>query len=375
MRRPPAVARVLERVTATARAHAMFEPGDLVMVACSGGPDSLCLLHALARLRRLLRIRLTVFHFDHRLREGSAEDAAYVARQTQRLGLPFVLRRADDAPEPGQSVEAWARLARYAALTSAATDAGADRAALGHTLDDQAETVLLGLVRGGGLEAVAGMPPVAAVPPLGFPAARPLLETSRAEILAFCRALRLRPREDPTNRDPRFLRNRLRHEVLPVLEERLDRGVKATLARTAANVRADAEHLEALASEEARELTQLGESEIRLDAAALAVVPRPIAARVVRQALRLAGAMGGEWEPEPGSAHVHGVLDLAGGRPGRRLDLPGALLAVRRKEYVALSRASPEAVRRSADEAPSPRRTPARRSKRGRPEPERKGKR
>ena len=375
MRRPPAVARVLERVTATARAQAMFEPGDLVMVACSGGPDSLCLLHALAGLRRLLRIRLTVFHFDHRLREGSSRDAAYVGRQAERLGLPFVLRRADDAPSPGQSVEAWARLARYAALTSAATDEGADRAALGHTLDDQAETVLLGLVRGGGLEAVAGMPPVAAIPPLGFPAVRPLLETSRADVLAFCRALRLRPRQDPTNQDPRFLRNRLRHEVLPLLEERLDRGVKATLARTAANVRADAEHLEGQASEAARDISQVGESEVRLDAAALAGLPPPIAARVVRQALRLVGAMGGEWEPEPGSAHVLGVLGLATGRPGRRIDLPGRLLAVRAKEYVALSRASPEAARRSADEAPSPRRSPARRSPRGRPERGRKGKR
>ncbi|HEX2031645.1 MAG TPA: tRNA lysidine(34) synthetase TilS [Actinomycetota bacterium] len=375
MRRPPAVARVLERVTAMARAHGMFEPGDLVIVACSGGPDSVCLLHALSLVRRLLRVRLAVFHFDHRLRPGSADDAAYVARQAERLGLPCLLRRADDAPGPGQSVEAWARLARYAALTSAATDAGADRAALGHTLDDQAETVLLGLVRGGGLEAVAAMAPVAAVPPLGFPAVRPLLETSRADVLAFCRALRLRPREDPTNRDRRFLRNRIRHDVLPVLEERLDRGVKATLARTAANVRADADHLEVEASDAAREVTHLGEGELRLDAAALAALPRPIAARVVRQALRLAGAMGGGWEPEPGSAHVTGVLDLAAGRRGRRLDLPGALLAVRAKEYVALSRASPEAARRSADEAPSPRRRPARASPRGRRERGRKGKR
>jgi tRNA(Ile)-lysidine synthase len=340
--RPPAVARVLERASATARTHAMFEPGNLVLVACSGGPDSLCLLHALVRLRRLLRIRLAVFHFDHRLRPGSGADAAYVERQASRLGLPFFLRAAADRPAAGQSVEAWARLARYGALTSAATDAGADLAALGHTLDDQAETVLLGLVRGGGLEAVAGIDPTGPIPPLRFPAVRPLLDTTREETHAFCRALRLRPRDDPMNRDPRFLRVRMRREVLPLLEERLDRGVRATLARTAEHVRADAAYLDHLASEAAAAVAEVLDREVRLQARALAELPPPLGSRVVRQALRLAAAMGGEWELQAGASHVRGVLDLAAGRPGRRVDLPGALLAVRSKEYVSISRASPD---------------------------------
>ncbi len=347
---PPAVARVLERIRATARAHELFVPGSTVLVACSGGPDSTCLLHALTRLRRLFRIRLAVFHFDHRLRPDSGRDAAYVRRQAERLGLPFVLEKATDRPQEGRSVEAWARMARYAALGQAAADLGADRAALGHTMDDQAETVLLGLFRGGGLEAVAGMDPLATLPPLGLTAARPLLETTREEVEAFCRALRLRPRIDPSNRDPRFLRNRVRSEVLPLLERRLDRGLKATLARTAANVREDVAFLESLASEAARRAIAVGEEEIRLDAAILRDLPGPVAARVVRQALRLAAATGGEWGPDPGAAHVRGVLDLAGGRPGRRLDVPGGLLAVRAKEYVRIARASPETA--SVDRTP-----------------------
>jgi tRNA(Ile)-lysidine synthase len=347
---PPAVARVLERIRATARAQELFVPGSTVVVACSGGPDSTCLLHALTRLRRLFRIRLAVFHFDHRLRPDSDRDAAYVRRQAERLGVPFVLREATDRPEEGRSVEAWARMARYAALGQAAGDLGADRAALGHTIDDQAETVLLGLIRGGGLEAVAGMDPVTTVPPLGLTAVRPLLETTREEVEAFCRALRLRPRIDPSNRDPRFLRNRLRSEVLPLLEHRLDRGLKATLARTAANVREDVAFLESLASEAARRAVAVSEEEIRLDAATLRDLPGPVAARVVRQALRLAAASGGEWGPDPGAAHVRGVLDLAAGRPGRRLDVPGGLLAVRAKEYVRIARASPETA--SVDRTP-----------------------
>ncbi|HEV3474510.1 MAG TPA: tRNA lysidine(34) synthetase TilS, partial [Actinomycetota bacterium] len=278
---PPAVARVLQQVVATSRKHDLFQAGDRVLVACSGGPDSTCLLHTLHRLRRLLRIELAVFHFDHRLRPDSPRDARHVERQASSLRLPFVLREAVDAPRRGQSVEAWARLARYGALTTAATELGADRAALGHTEDDQAETVLLGLIRGGGLEAVAGMPPVASLPPLGFPGARPLLETSRAEVTAFNRSLRLRSRQDPTNRDPRFLRNRIRMEVLPVLERSLDRGIRATLARAAEHVRDDVAYLDALASEAAKRVTDVLDDEIRMEAAPLERLPRPIAARVV----------------------------------------------------------------------------------------------
>ena len=98
MRRPPAVARVLERVTATVREHDLLQPGELVLVCVSGGPDSVCLLESLVRLRRLFRVRLEVFHFDHRLRAGSEADAAYVRRLAARLGLPFHLRVAGDAP-------------------------------------------------------------------------------------------------------------------------------------------------------------------------------------------------------------------------------------------------------------------------------------
>ena len=348
MSQPKAVARVLERLTATSRKHRMLQPGQSVLVACSGGPDSICLLHALFRVRRLFRIKLAVFHFDHRLRPRSGEDAAYVRRQAARLSLPFYVREAEDRPGPGQSVEAWARLARYAALTSVATEASADVAALGHTLDDQAETVLLGLVRGGGIDAVGGMPPKGRIPPIGIAAVRPLIDTTREEVISFCRGLRLRPREDPTNRDRRFLRNRIRKETLPFLERTLDRNLKATLVRTAELVRADAVYLDDLASEASRQAVIIGDDEIKLDARALSGMPSALAARIVRQALRLAGAaLGGEWDHETNSAHVRAVLDLVEGRPGRRVDLSGPLLAVRSKEYVLVSRASPESGTRA----------------------------
>jgi tRNA(Ile)-lysidine synthase len=334
---PLAVARVLRRMVEIARRHDMLPAGETVVVACSGGPDSLCLLHALHRLRRLFRIRLAVFHFDHGLRSGSERDAAYVARQAERLGLPYHGAEASAPPPRGASVEAWARLARYGALTQVVGELGAGRAALGHTVDDQAETVLLGLARGGGLDAVAGMPAVTRIPPLGVTGVRPLFEVTGAETRALCRALRLRPRVDPTNRDPGFLRNRIRLEALPALEKALGRNVRATLARTAELVRGDADYLETLASEAAARITVVGDDEVRLDAARLTALPRPIGARVALSALRVGAAMREEWEPESGSAHVLGVLDLAAGSPGRRLDLPGDLVAERVKGYVRIS--------------------------------------
>lgn len=326
---PSAVARVLERVTATVREHELLLPGETVMVAVSGGPDSTCLLHALVDLRRLLRVRLAVFHFDHRLRPTSADDAAYVRRTAARLGLPFRLAEATTRPAPGESVEDWARRARYAALAIAMRGSDATKGATGHTLDDQAETVLLALLRGGGLDAVAGIAPVQGN------VVRPLLDVTRDEVEAFCRAKRLRPRIDPTNRDTRLLRNAVRLRVMPALERGVGRDVRATLARTARVLRRDAELLRRLATEAAVELLEDTPEGVRLPAAALASLPGAIAARVARDALYRCGVV-------PSSEDVDAVLDLARGRPGRRRDLTGGSTARREREYVSLSRTSPE---------------------------------
>ncbi|HEX9122430.1 MAG TPA: tRNA lysidine(34) synthetase TilS [Actinomycetota bacterium] len=329
MTRPPAVARVLHRLTATAREHGMFPPGGTVLVAVSGGPDSMCLLHALVDLRRLLRIRLEVFHFDHRLRPGSGRDAAYVARAAERLRLPFHLRAAATAPGPGASVEDWAHRARFAALALAMRDAGATRAALGHTRDDQAETVLIALIRGGGLDALAGLRPVQG------PFARPLLDVTRGEVEAFCRARHLRPRLDPTNRDTRLLRNAVRLRVLPGIERATGRDPRAPMARSAGSLRRDADELERQATEALVEFLEDAPDGARLAATALASLPGAIGARVARTALYRCGIV-------PTQGDIDAVLDLAAGRPGRRRRLTGGLLAARDREYVSVSRTSPE---------------------------------
>src|SRR5215471_1766546 len=128
-RRPPAVARVLAQATATMRAHEMVSPGELVLVSVSGGPDSVCLVHTLHELRRLFRMRLAIFHFDHRLRDDSAADAAYVRRLADRLGLPLHVRVAEGSPSKGESVEAWATGQRWNAGNDVRREIGAERIA------------------------------------------------------------------------------------------------------------------------------------------------------------------------------------------------------------------------------------------------------
>jgi tRNA(Ile)-lysidine synthase len=336
MRRPPAVARVLERVTRTAREHEMFAPGDRVVVCVSGGPDSVCLLYALWHLRRLFKVELEVFHFDHRLREGSAKDADYVRRLAERLKLPFHLRTANGEPRKGESVEAWATVARMNAANDVRREIGATSMAEGHTLDDQAETVLLNLIRGGGLEAISGIWPGTRSHVL----VQPLIEVERAEVEAFCRALHLRPRRDPTNRDTKLLRNAVRLEVIPAIERATGREVKRPIARSAGLLRDDREELYGVAVETMRGVVTDDDGEQRFDAASLRSLPKPVASRVVRLALFRIVTLGDgpTWTQEA----VEAVLDLAEGRPGRRRDLPNGLKARREREYVSVSRTSPE---------------------------------
>lgn len=243
----PAVARIRTAVTT---ACAGLPPGTLVLVACSGGADSLALAAATAfavRDHGPLALRAGAVVVDHGLQPGSAGVAQAAADRCRALGLdPVQVRtvRVDGAGGP----EAAAREARYAALTAAATELGAAAVLLGHTRDDQAEGVLLGLARGSGARSLSGMAPVRGL------WRRPLLDLPRADTEAACAALGLDPWQDPTNTpdpdDPAApLRSRLRTRVLPVLAGELGPGVAAALARTATALREDADALDALAEE------------------------------------------------------------------------------------------------------------------------------
>jgi tRNA(Ile)-lysidine synthase len=314
----------------------MVTSGETVLVAVSGGPDSLCVLYSLLHLRRLFRIRAEVFHFDHRLRVDSRRDADYVRRVCGRLDVPCHVRVADGRPARGDSVEAWATWARSSAAGAVSRAVGADAIAEGHTLDDQAETVLLNLIRGTGIEGVAGIDPNWG-PAVGARTIQPLLAVSRQEVELFCRALHLRPRQDPMNEDRRFLRAAIRHEVLPALERATGRGVRGSIARTADTLRGDRDELYAAtvgAYEEA--VAEEGGDALRFDAIALRSLPPSLAARVVRMALYR--SMAAEWAGPWPKAGLDAIVGLARGRPGRRCDLPDGWVAARDRAFVVVER-------------------------------------
>ena len=323
--RPPAVARVIERITHTARTHGMFASDDLVLVWVSGGADSICLLETMVRVRRLLRIRLAVFHLNHGLRAGSDGDADYVRRRAAHHGLACHVARPSAGPGRGESVEQWAREQRRDAAARVAVEIGATRSALGHTMDDRAETVLLALVRGWGLDGLTGIEPVAG----SF--VRPLLDVRRSETQACCRSLRLRPRLDETNSDTTLLRNALRHDVIPAMERATGRDVTATIARSAELLRADASLLDEIATGFADPIVVVTEGGVTLDAAGLNDLAPPIASRVVRRAFADTGLT---WSEHA----IVGVLDLAAGRSGRRAELPNGAVARRDRTSVVIER-------------------------------------
>lgn len=250
----------------------MIRPGDLVMVAVSGGPDSTALLHGLYQLALDLGYQLHLFHMDHGLRGNDAlADAAYVLRLAAELDLPVTVVRLQQGALTGPGLQAAARGARYQAMERVAAKVGAQRIALGHNRDDQAETVLMRFLRGAGAQGLAGIPPVRG------PYIRPLLSVSRAQIEAYCEQQGLTPQTDRTNLKPIYLRNRLRLELMPLLEERYNPNLRESLARMADLLR-----------EEDRLLDRLAEGALErhggLTVAALAAEPRALARRMVRLA-------------------------------------------------------------------------------------------
>lgn len=278
-----------------------------MLAALSGGPDSTALVAALAAMRRAGALAdLRALHVDHGLRPGSAADADACQALCHRLGVP--LERARVAVAEG-NLQSEARRARYAALRAAAARTGATRIATGHTRSDQAETLLLRLLRGSGARGLSGIPPRRGA------VVRPLIDRSRAEVLAFLRAEGLPWLDDPTNQTPRFLRNRVRAEAVPVLE-RLEPGLERALARAADLLRDDERALE----QRARSLAAEGG---RVEARRLRREPVAVRRRAVRRLWREARGR----RADLSAAHVESVLALLGrGRPGR-IALPGGVEA------------------------------------------------
>ena len=296
---------------------AVAAPGETVLVACSGGADSLALLAATVFEARVEALRVIGVTVDHGLQEGSADRALRVVAQMALLGADETATISVTVDPGGQGIEAAAREARYAALAQIAEHFDAHVVLLGHTLDDQAETVLLGLARGSGARSLAGMR--RSIDGLFH---RPLLEVTRAQTEAACSAQGIEFWTDPHNSDPRFTRSRVRQEVMPLLERELGPGVAAALARTADQLRADADHLDL-------EAARAGES-ARLDDGLSIVALEAMSAAIRTRVLRLAALEAGALPAELFHAHVLEMDRLVTDWHGQKwVDLPGHVRAVR----------------------------------------------
>jgi tRNA(Ile)-lysidine synthase len=313
--------------TAVRASLAGLDPGALVLVACSGGADSLALAAGTTFVAPRVGLRAGAVTVDHGLQPGSADRARAVGATCRRLGLDpveVVGVGVPDPPGPAGGPEGAARTARLAALAGAAARHGAAAVLLGHTRDDQAETVLLGLARGSGPRSIAGMRPVDGL------LRRPLLDLPRASTRAACADLGLEPWDDPHNRDPAYARARVRAVALPALEGALGPGVAAALARSGALARDDADALDAIAAHVAADLTAPDGS---LDVAELAALPRAVRTRVLRGAVLAAGCRATALT----KGHVDAVDRLVTGWRGQLgVALPGDRRAVRERGRISV---------------------------------------
>ena len=288
--------------------------GDSAIVAVSGGADSLALAYALIKEAPELAITLIAVTVDHQLQTGSGDQAKKVQEQLKSMGYQEVIVEKVSVVEKS-GVEADARTARYAALDAIAHAFGASQIFLGHTRDDQAETVLLGLARGSGTRSLSGMAII------NGKYARPFLQLTRVQTVAACDEAAITPWNDPHNANEKFSRVRVRNKVMPVMEEEIGPGIAAALARSAAILRDDADALDEMAQ---AVISRVDLSD--LDCAALAELPRAIRSRILRAAIYAAGAPSGSVSAD----HLSGVEALVTSWRGQgEASLPGGVKVAR----------------------------------------------
>lgn len=325
---------VLGKIKKTIQKYRMLEPGDGVVVGVSGGPDSVMLCHVLHRLRDRCGLSLTVAHLNHGIRGAeAARDARFVERLARGLGLPYVVQE-QDVPaycrERSRSLQEAAREVRYRFLEAVRVNAGAVKIALGHNADDQAETVMLWLLRGAGLKGLGGMPPVRS----GI-IIRPLIETTREEIETYLRAKGIAFVRDSSNRKDAYVRNRLRRQVFPLLKKHFNPQLVKSLVSTASIISMENEYLEAVAH---NKLTSIVASKTAasavIDCTRFTCLPPVLRLRCLRSILEeIRGDLLGI-----GAEHLYALAAvMTGGEPHKALKLPGGLRAERSYRFLTLT--------------------------------------
>jgi len=312
-----------QKVLNAIRANRLTDPGDVVVVGVSGGPDSVCLLHILHALSEHLGIKLHAIHINHMLRPEEAPiDEAYTAALCERMEIPLLTVHVDIASmakKLGMSVEEAGREARYREFEKVAGEIGAAKIAVAHNRNDQAETVMMHIIRGAGTAGLAGMEYRRGA------VIRPLLQVSRSEIEQYCEAAELSPRTDSSNLKSDFTRNRVRLELFPFLEKKFGVDIVDSLCRLSAHAAEDREYLEMSALKAFHECsTESGGGKVGMKLEQLQKLHPAILNRVLKQAvMEAAGNVKGI-----GSVHYQALSELvAKDRTGAQAELPGGLKA------------------------------------------------
>lgn len=265
----------------------MLQKGDKVLVGLSGGPDSVTLLHVLYNLKNEYSLTILIAHLDHRFRgEESRADRKFCEELAKKYSLEIVWEEIDVpriSKEKGISPEEAARFERYGFFKRIAKERGVDKIAVGHTRDDQAETVLMRIIRGAGMKGMGGISPVKDIQ--GFKIIRPLIEISRKEVEAFISETGLNFRKDSSNEKAIFTRNRIRLELIPLIEKDFNSNIKEVLANMAENLQAENEFLIKYANRKFKSMSKIKQGEIHIDIKKFKKQPSAIRKRILRAAL------------------------------------------------------------------------------------------
>ena len=322
---------LVAQAAAFADRYNMLPPGSTILVALSGGGDSMALLSVLEKLAQERDLHLHAAHFNHQLRgEESQRDETFVTEWCEKRNIPLIIGQGDVAQEAkaqGKGVEETARAMSYGFLTQAAQDLGADKLATAHHADDNAETVLLHLVRGAGLDGLTGIPPVRGI------LIRPLLAIPQSDIAAYLEQEGIPHVEDSSNFDLTYARNRLRQEVVPVLQE-LNPAFISTLTANLDHLREDRDLLEGMAQRAIQE-ARVTEGRVSIPASTLAALDHPIAVRAVKLLLAKVEYY------QISSVHLDQILALAASTsPSASHNLPGDLFVWREYDRLVMSPAA-----------------------------------
>ncbi len=325
------------RVISFIQRHNLISPGEIVVVGVSGGADSVCLLHTLARCQKELEIKLHVAHLNHQLRGAESEaDARYTASLADRLGIPITVDRQDVTSYRGQrncSLEEAARELRYDFFATVAGDVGAKRVAVGHTKDDQVETILMHILRGTGTFGLRGLEPCSRMvyskegmlatsrKRSNLSVIRPLLDITREETMDYCQEYQLEPRIDSSNLSLSFLRNRCRLELLPLLR-RYNPSVDQALLRLAEIARDDSSFIEQQALQLWDEVARQEDDAIHLNRSKFCSLPVALQSRIVR--LAISKLIGDTRDIE--AIHIEAIRSLLNRPVGKKASLPHGLI-------------------------------------------------